>query len=113
MSIYPQKLSDLSLIYVIEEISLQGRPFAIGVSGKGGGSLPPHATVGKPWKFALGLPKGTKVVIEDSPDGVSYDAATGSLSWPAPTTKGVGEILLSITKPGEEEYYKEYKVFVK
>ena len=48
-----------------------------------------------------------------SPVGVTYDAATGSLAWPAPTTKGVGEILLSITKPSEKEYYKEYKVFVK
>ena len=85
--------------------------FTLGLNGKGSSSLPPHAEVGKAWQFQLQLPSGSKVVVEDAPAGVKYE--DGLLFWASPDSSGVKSILLSITKPGEDEYYKEYKILVK
>ena len=110
--IMASKISDRMMI--IDNTNFYIHTYAIGMKGKGGNSgLPPHAFVNKPWKFSLGLPRGTKVVIEDGPKGLVYDSATASLVWNAPDSIGIKQVLLSITQPGKDEYYKEFKFMVK
>ena len=101
-------------IFIIYNKNLKVRIYSLGISGKSNslGSIP-TAIVGKKWIFNFKYPKGTKVVIEDGPEGMTFNPDSNTLVWNKPTTKSIQDVLLSITKPNEEEFYKEIKIIVK
>jgi hypothetical protein len=64
---------------------------------------------GSRWTQKLNFSAGSKIVLEDAPEGMKYDASTASLVWdiPAGTRPGERVILLSVTAPGKaEEFHK-------
>jgi hypothetical protein len=105
------KVPDRMLL--IDNKNMYAYTMKLDLQGPTGQGAPPQATVGKPWSFALGYPKGTKVLIEDGPEGMVYDSVTSKINWPAPVTKGFTEVLMSVIKPGKDEFYKEFKIWVK
>lgn len=62
---------------------------------------------GSRWTKKLEFPEGTKVTLEDTPDGVRYNAASMSLEWDIPKTAKPGEqrLLISVVQPGKSEEY--------
>ena len=101
-------------ILIIDKKNLKLKIYPLGISRKGisFGNVP-KGFVGEKWICKLSYPKGTKVVIEDGPEGMTFNADSNTLIWNKPTTKGTQDVLLSVTKPNEEEFYKEIKIIVK
>ena len=106
------KISDR--IFIIDNENQKVRIYPLGISGKSN-SLEsiPKAFVGQKWICKLKYPKGTNVVIEDGPEGMTFNTDSNTLIWDKPAAEGVQDVLLNITKPQEEEFYKEIKVVVK
>ena len=98
-------------ILLIDRANLFAYTLDLGVDPKAGEGLPPLASAGKDWKFQLPFPAGTSLKLEDAPKGMVLK--DGVLEWPSPSGKGFYEVLISHIKPGEEEDYSEYKVWVK
>lgn len=69
------------------------------------------ASPGQRWAVRLLAERGTRVVVEDAPDGVFFHEPTGQLRWLVPETVAAGRhlILLSLVpKGGEERYQRVY-----
>ena len=99
---------------IIDNRNLKLKIYSLGISRTGNsfGSIP-KAFVGKTWVCKLRYPKGTKVVVEDGPKNMTYNAVSNTLIWSKPMTEGTQDVLLSIKKPGEDEFYKEIKIIIK
>jgi tetratricopeptide (TPR) repeat protein len=67
---------------------------------------------GSLWTRKMGFPAGTRVNVEDGPQGVKYEASTGTLSWNIPASQPAGNVtlLLSVTMPGKDEAYQRVVV---
>lgn len=64
---------------------------------------------GTRWKQAVDVPEKAKITVEDAPAGVTYDAATRTLSWDIPANEPAGRrlVLLNVqTKKDGESYEK-------
>ena len=101
-------------ILIVDNKNLKLRIYPLGISGKSNsfGSIP-KAFVGEKWICKLKYPKGTKVVIEDGPENMTFNTDSNLLIWDKPTKQDIQDVLLSVTKPGEEEIYKDIKIIVR
>ena len=90
------------------------RIYALGITKKGisFGNIP-KAFVGEKWICKINYPEGTKIIIEDGPENMTFNADSNMLIWKKPTIEGTQDVLLNIIKPGEEEFYKEINIIVK
>ena len=99
---------------LIDYINQSLRIYALGITRKGisFGNIP-KAFLGEKWICKINYPQKTKIVIEDGPENMTFNADSNMLIWDKPTTEGTQDVLLSVIKPGEKEFYKEINIIVK
>ena len=67
------------------------------------------------WTRKLKYAAGTRVTLEDSPEGVRFDSRAMTLSWQIPRTAkpGTHQMLISVVEPGKEEVYQRVAVTIR
>ena len=97
-------VADLDKLAILRETSIE--VYKLGINEKlteADGICRP----GRLWTRKLDYTEGTKIVIEDGPEGMAYKVSTGELEWSVPSHQPPStlEIIISVTEPGKKEKY--------